>query len=444
MQYKSKSKKELIEEIEALNQKLRDLEKKQLLFQEGKTGYLPSQYITDLLDNAQESIGILQDETHIYVNKRASEIDGRPVEELIGKHMRITTHPDDYPLALQNYYKKLRGERVDKYRYRSINKEGQVIWLDIIGTAILWGGRPAVLNFVTDVTKEVMAEEALKKSERMLSDILNFLPDPTFAIDKEGRIISWNREMEEMAGIKAEEMLGKDRYEYALPFYGERKPMLVDMISHPEAMEEERFSYFKKEGNFLYAEQNFKLQGRIRSLWCKASLIYNHKNEVIGAIESMRDVTDFRKAVEELKNKSANIEEANTALKVLLENRQREQNEIEEKIFNNIKTLIIPYLDQLKVSNLDGRQNAYIRILENHINEIFSPFLKKMTAHYSNFTPRELQIADLVKDGKSTKEISQILNIAVNTTNNYRKRLRKKLSLMNKDENLRSHLLSIL
>jgi len=442
MSFKSKSKDELLKEIDRLNKKIHEFEEMRPDISVHKESYIPGHYITMLLDNAQESIGIVQDETHKYVNKRASELDGRPVQELIGKHIRLTTHPDDYCLALQNYYKKLRGERVDKYRYRSFNKQGQIIWLDIIGTSILWEGRPAVLNFVTDVTREVLAEEALKKSERMLSDIVNFLPDPTFAIDTDGKIIAWNREMELMTGIKSDDVHGKGNYEYALPFYGERKPMLIDLISHPDAIEERQYLEFKREETLLYGERDFQLNGRRRSLWCKVSLIYDHKGNVIGAIESMRDITASKKAGEELKNKSIHLEEANTALKVLLQHRQNDQNEIEEKIFINIKSLIIPYLDKLKASNPDTRQDAYIRILESHINEIFSPFLKQMTAYYANLTPRELQIADLIKDGKSTKEISHILNIAINTTNNYRKRLRKKLSLQKKEDNLRTRLLS--
>ena len=403
---------------------------------------IPIQYIASMLDNAQEAIMVMQDKVIKYINKRASEIDGRPIEELIGKHMRETTHPDDYERAFQKHEKKLAGETVNKYRYRGISKNGQVIWLEVIGTAILWEGRPAVLNFITDVTKQVEAEEALKKSERMLSDIINFLPEPTFAIDLEGKIIIWNREMEKMMGVKSGQMLGKSNFEHALPFYGKRVPMLIDMVSKLDKKNLKRYSYFKKEKNFLYAEHSFELNGKTHCLWCKASPIYDHNNQLIGAIESMQDVTDSKNAVAELKNKSLHLEEANTALKVLLEHRRNDRSEIEEKIVGNVKTLIMPYLNKLKSTGLDVSQTAYVNILENHLDEIVSPFLTNMTTRQVNLTPREIQIADLVKEGKSAKEISQILHIAVHTANNYRKRLRKKFSLQHKDKNLRVHLLS--
>jgi PAS domain-containing protein/DNA-binding CsgD family transcriptional regulator len=336
----------------------------------------------------------------------------------------------------------MRGEPVNKYRYRGIDQSGQIIWLEIVGMSILWEGRPAVLNFVNEVTKQVRAEEDLKKSERMLWDIINFLPDPTFAIDGESRIISWNREMEKMVEVKAEEMIGKGDYEYALPFYGRRMPMLVDLIRRPDPEREQAYSYFKREDRFVYAEHGYRLHGEARRLWCKASLIYDHNDMVIGAIESMRDVTEFRSAVEELKNQTLHLEEVNTALKVLLQHRQNDRREIEEWIAGNIKTLISPYLGKLKDTKLGAEQKAYVNILETHLTEIVSPFLTNMTNRPPNLTPREIQIADLVKEGKSAKEIAQILNIALYTAQNYRKRLRKKFALRSKDKNLRSHLLS--
>jgi len=410
--------------------------------QDGPTGSIPIQYLASMLDNAQEAIVVLQDEIHKYVNQRASEIDGRAVADLVGRHIRETTHPGDYEMALESYARKMRGEPVNKYRYRGIDQSGQIIWLEIVGMSILWEGRPAVLNFVNEVTKQVRAEEDLKKSERMLWDIINFLPDPTFAIDGESRIISWNREMEKMVEVKAEEMIGKGDYEYALPFYGRRMPMLVDLIRRPDPEREQAYSYFKREDRFVYAEHGYRLHGEARRLWCKASLIYDHNDMVIGAIESMRDVTEFRSAVEELKNQSLHLEEVNTALKVLLQHRQNDRREIEEWIAGNIKTLISPYLGKLKDTKLGAEQKAYVNILETHLTEIVSPFLTNMTNRHPNLTPREIQIADLVKEGKSAKEIAQILNIALYTAQNYRKRLRKKFALRSKDKNLRSHLLS--
>lgn len=442
MRLEKKTKKDLILEIKALSSRLMDFEAIEASPGSGTSSSIPIQYLASMLDKAQEAIVVHQDGVIKYINERASAIDGRPVEELIGTPMRETTHPDDYELVMRHYQEKLQGKAVKKYRYRGIDQQRFVRWFEVIGATILWEGRPAVMNFITDITEHVRAEEGLKKSERMLRDIINFLPEPTFAIDGQGVIISWNREMEKMIGVKAKEMLGKSNYEYSLRFYGERVPMLIDLILRPDEACERRYAYFKRDEDFLYAEDSFQLHGETRRLWCKASLIYDHKDQVIGAIESMRDITDLRTAVAELRNKTLHLEEANIALKVLLEHRKNDRKEIEENIAGNVKTLIVPYLNKLRTTGLKTTQEAYIHILEAHLQEIVSPFLANMTTSHASLTPREIQIADLVKEGKSAKEISQILNIALHTVNNYRKRLRGKFSLHGKSKNLRSHLLS--
>ena len=84
-----------------------------------------------------------------------------------------------------------------------------------------------------DVTDRKRAELALQESEQKLANIIDFLPDATLVIDKEGQVIAWNRAMEEMTGIKAEDMVGQGNYEYALPFYGKRRPILIDLVLQP-------------------------------------------------------------------------------------------------------------------------------------------------------------------------------------------------------------------
>lgn len=409
---------------------------------DGAQGKISIQYLKSVLDSAQEAIVIVQDERYKYVNKRASEIDGRPAEAFIGRHIREMSHPEDYPQVIKSYYWKLKGLPGRKYRYRHINQKGDVVWIELMGTFILWEGRPAVMNFVTDITDQVEAEEEIKKTERILRDIFNFLPDPTFAVDTQGKIISWNREMEKLVGKKAEKMIGKGNYEYSIPFYGKRIPMLIDFILKPDAEREKEFRYFKREGNLLYGEQEFRLNDEIRSIWGKASLIYDHRDQVIGAIETMRDITEFRNAVVELKNKSLHLEETNTALRVLLEHRQNDRREMEESIAANFRTLIDPYLKKLRNVCKESRQRTYLDILEDHLDKITAPFLMNIKTRYPNLTPREIQVADLVKEGKTAKEIASILGISLHTANNYRKRLRKKFLLESKNQNLRAHLLT--
>ena len=95
------------------------------------------------------------------------------------------------------------------------------------------------LQQAMNIRKET--EAAFRDAERLASEIIDFMPDATFAVDREGIVIAWNRAMEEMTGIRAEEMLGKGDYEYSLPFYGTRKPKLIDFVFQADEAVEKQY-----------------------------------------------------------------------------------------------------------------------------------------------------------------------------------------------------------
>ena len=145
----------------------------------------------------------------------------------------------------------------------------------------------------------------------------------------------------------------------------------------------------------------------------------------------------------ELEVQKNSLEEINTAMKVLLKKREDDKTEIEDNILSNVKTLIEPYVNKLKRSSLPQGQKTLINILESNLNEIVSPFTRKLSSKLLNLTPSEIQVANLVKQGKTTKEMAGILNISGKTVGFHRENIRKKLGLKNRKSNLRSHLLSL-
>jgi len=155
----------------------------------------------------------------------------------------------------------------------------------------------AELKMGETLSKQMEAD--LRESERRLHDIIDFLPDATFAIDRNGKVIAWNHAIEEMTGIKSKDMLGKENYEYSLPFYGTRRPILIDLVFKSDQEIEREYHFVTKVGDVLLAETTTSVQGEMRALWGKASPLYDSKNRTTGAIESIRDITD-RKRVEEL------------------------------------------------------------------------------------------------------------------------------------------------
>jgi PAS domain S-box-containing protein len=158
-------------------------------------------------------------------------------------------------------------------------------------------GRLIVLR---DITERKLAEEAIRESERRLADIINFLPDATLVTDCQGRVIAWNRAIEEMTGAQADEMLGKGDYEYAIPFYGERRPILVDLVLLPDEEFITRYAQLQRQGAVLAGETYVPhLEGGARYLYATASALHDSKGNVVGAIETIRDITERKRGEEE-------------------------------------------------------------------------------------------------------------------------------------------------
>jgi PAS domain S-box-containing protein len=146
------------------------------------------------------------------------------------------------------------------------------------------------------------AEIALSDSEKRLADIINFLPDATFAIDTDGKVIAWNHAIEEMTGVPAADMVGKGDYEYAVPFYHSRRPILIDLIFEPENVIANKYANITRHKDILSADTILpRPKGVQATLMGVAGPLYDRKGKLIGSIESIRDITDRKKAEEALR-----------------------------------------------------------------------------------------------------------------------------------------------
>jgi len=385
-----------------------------------------------------------------YLNPKFTQITGYAIEDIpTGRDWFQKAYPDpEYKKKVIDAWKTDRekiGIGVDRH-FSITCKDGTVKDIEFRIT-FLESWSITVLN---DITIRIRAEEAMRESERRLSDIIDFLPDATFAIDLDGKVIAWNRAIEEMTGVKAPDMLGKGDYEYALPFYGLRRPILIDLVFISAEEIEKKYHFIKKKGDVLLAEAEAPVKGVPHALWGKASPLYNSRGNVVGAIESIRDITVRKRAEEalkkrekDLKTKSHNLEELNTALKVLLRQREQDKDELEENVLANVKQLAMPCIEKLKKSRLRDKEADYVSILESNLKKIVSPFSNKLSSKYLNLTPKEIQVANLIKEGKTSKEIAELLNVSPGTVEFHRENIRVKLKLKNKKDNLRSHLLTL-
>ena len=151
----------------------------------------------------------------------------------------------------------------------------------------------------------------------------------------------------------------------------------------------------------------------------------------------------LKKSQEELFEQKQSLEEVNIAMKVLLKQREQDKLELEKKVLTNVKDLVLPYVEKLKNSRLKPKDKTLVEIIDTHLNDVISPLLRHFVTAKILLTPQETQVAGLVKDGKTSKEIADILNVSETTVNFHRKNLRVKFGLTNQRTNLRSYLISI-
>jgi len=151
----------------------------------------------------------------------------------------------------------------------------------------------------------------------------------------------------------------------------------------------------------------------------------------------------LKKSQEELLEQKQSLEETNIAMKVLLKQREEDKLDLEKKVLTNVKDLVLPYVEKLKHPRLKPRDRTLVDIIDAHLQDIISPLLQRFTHAKILLTPQEMQVAALVKDGKTSKEIADVLNVSETTINFHRKNLRIKFGLTNQRTNLRSYLLSI-
>ena len=170
------------------------------------------------------------------------------------------------------------------------------------------------------------------------------------------------------------------------------------------------------------------------------------RNKAEQALQKAKDDLESRVRLQtrELETKTRRLEELSVTLNVLLQQREEDKKALEEIILSNMKKLIVPVLNRVKTFSSDNRQKKYLGLLESNLNKFISPFTYKLSSKFVNFTPAEIQVADFVKHGKSTKEIARLLNVSVKTINTHIGNIRKKIGIKNKRTNLSSHLASLL
>ncbi|MBN2417916.1 MAG: PAS domain S-box protein [Deltaproteobacteria bacterium] len=410
-----------------------------------------------LAENPVVGIFICQDTRFLYVNDRLAEMHGYSKEEIIGKQYYMLIHPDQRDSYKERMEKQLSNEGIYKHRFEMlrIKKNGGTFWGGAIVTRGHYYGKEAIFGSVIDISESKKAEEELKKSEERYKEIVEDTNDLIIKVDNKGLIVFANYMANRIFGLPREDIIG----------------MHISKCIHPDDKDNTRrlidAAVSKKATSTTFENRQVSQAGEIRHLFWTSNFHYDSSGNLTDVTSIARDMTrrreieeelkkahddleqrvkertrELQKANEELQEKTTSLVELNTALKILLDRREKDKEENGEKILLNVKELLIPYINRLKSGPLNENQKNYVGLVESGLQDIISPFAQKLTSRYMHISPRELQVSNLVKDGKTSKEIADTLNTTERTVVAHRANLRKKLGL-GKKANLRTYLLSL-
>lgn len=328
-------------------------------------------------------------------------------------------------------------------------------------------------DVLRELAERKRTEAVLRESEQRYRSLLESSPDPIVVYNMDGMATYVNPAFEQTFGHSRDELLGKQ----------------IDFVpaeSWPETKENIESMKRGKTIN-LFETQRLTKDGRVLDVQISSTLYLNEDGQPTGNIVILRDIgaqkraerelrryhdhlaelveertaelgkinvqmeqeieerkiaeESLRKREIELKAQSHHLEEVNTALKVLLKQREDDKKELSRNVLSNMNELISPYLVRLNNSRLNIGQKTLVNILESNLNNIISPFISQLSSKFFNLTPMEIRVANLVKEGRTNKEIAELLCLSKNTILFHRYNIRSKLGLKNKKINLRSHLL---
>ena len=246
--------------------------------------------------------------------------------------------------------------------------------------------------------------------------------------------IDVNHRFVRFTGYSREEIVGRSILELNI-LSREDYERICQSLKTKGAIYNEEIEYRTKSGNIrvgIYSAELIDVRGE------KLLLSIHHD-----ITERTHAQNALKQTEEELTKRSAELEKANSALRVFLERRREDRKNLETRLQQNINQLIIPYIRELQNYNLDERGKCYLNILESNLKDIVSPFLNNISSYYKNLTPTEIQVSSMVRGGMTSKNIAKLLNVAPGTVDTHRNNIRKKLGLKKGKTNLRSYLLSI-
>jgi len=404
-----------------------------------------------------------------YINKSGAKLLGPPAKDIIGKTLLPYLTKESQKFGIDLYQRSLNGE--EGIAYDLVLKNGRILQFRNTLVREDDGKLISVFGIARDITDQKQAEEKIRQSEARLRQVIDLVPHYIFAKDREGRFVLANKATAEIYKTTVEDVIGKTDADF-----NPHKKVVEQFLK--EDLEVMDSGKRKESTDFKIDDQKGKKR-YLHTIKIPFTLSMTKDDAVLGISTDITENTLARQALKdqqknlekmvkertrelkkanmqlqndkkvlnaskkELKAATKDLNELNAAMNTLLKRREKDKIELEKKILANVKELVTPYVKKMGKTRMDSRQNTYYNIIKSNLEDIVSPFLHRLSSEYHGLTPREIQIADLVRQGYTSKVIAELVGSSVRAVEFHRKNLRKKLGLTNRKANLRSHLLSL-
>jgi PAS domain S-box-containing protein len=370
-----------------------------------------------------------------YVSPVIESLTGYAPSEIIGQSFAKYVFPEDLEHTQKRLGEVLSGQ-VKPTEFRFVKKSGEQMWARTFSKPVFEDGKAVGLRGVlSDITEYKETQEALQASEARYRLLIETMNEGFSIADENGIRIYANKRLCDMLGCEAEEIIGH--------------PVTRFLDQADRKVWAKHFEKRMKGHSSPYEMTLVRKNGERIPAIVSPRPILDDKGVFRGSFAAITEISNLKRTEKalmerekELKVKTTNLEEMNAALRVLLRRMEEDRREIEENVRLNIQQMVQPYLQKLKAPGLGERQRKHLATLQANLQEILSPFTHNLLADHPKLTPSELQIANLLRQGKSSKEIADELSLSERTVETHRRNMRNKLGIRDKKTNLRSYLLA--
>ena len=404
----------------------------------------------NLIGLSPDPVVILQDGRYQFVNKAFTETFGYSQQDVAnGLSFLELVQESDKEVVFKRYEDRLKGKTLTKtFSIDLIAKDGSLIPCETSAALIQHNGRAADLVIIRDLRERKQAKDNLRRKVVELDSLINNIPDMAWIKDADSRFVAVNKAFGVAVDMSPEALVGRT----CAVCFGKQEAA---------KFREDDLDVMTGGGQTVIEEKITNSQNKEVWLETIKSPIPDGEGKIVGTVGIARDITKRKQAEKalqkahdtmelEVERRTIDLEEANerleklnTGLQVLIEHRQEEMNRLRENIVENVNKLITPYIDKMDKRRMGAPNRAYLEVIAAGLKELVSPHVHTLASIQYGLSPTEIQVADLVRQGKTSKEIGALLHVSANAITVHRYNIRRKLGLLNKKVNLRSYLQSL-